>query len=108
MSTDLLGKVVCITGAAGGIGRALSKAFAWEGADLALLDRDEAVLEELAAPLRMARLAVHTTVADLCTEQGVQEGMLCALAAYDGAIDILVPNVGVLIAGSCESFESGP
>ncbi len=110
MSIGLRDKVVCITGAAGGIGRAIAKAFAWEGADLALLDRNQAGLEELAAALRPTGVAVQTVVADLSTEQGVREGMLTALAPYQGAIDALVPNVGALISGpfggvSCEQWR---
>ena len=106
MRTDLRDKVVCITGAAGGIGRAIAKAFAWEGADLALLDRNAAGLEELAAALRTTGVTVQTAVADLRTERGVREGMLATLAPYEGAIDILVPNVGALIAGSFATLES--
>jgi NAD(P)-dependent dehydrogenase (short-subunit alcohol dehydrogenase family) len=106
MRTDLRDKVVCITGAAGGIGRAIATAFAWEGADLALLDLNAADLEELAAALRKTGAAVQTAVADLSTEQGVREGMLAALAPYEGAIDILVPNVGVLISGPFGEVES--
>ena len=49
MRTDLRHKVVCITGAAGGIGRAIAEAFAREGARLALIDVNSAKLEELAA-----------------------------------------------------------
>jgi short-subunit dehydrogenase len=110
MSIDLRDKVVCITGAAGGIGRAIAKASAWEGADLALLDRNAAGLEELAAALRTTGVAVQAVVADLRTEQGVREGMLAALAPYEGTIDILVPNVGALISGpfgevSCEQWQ---
>jgi short-subunit dehydrogenase len=98
------------SGAAGGIGRAIAKAFAWEGADMALLDRNAAGLEELAATLRATGVAIQTVVADLSTEQGVREGMLAALAPYEGAIDILVPNVGALISGpfgevSCEQWQ---
>jgi 3-oxoacyl-[acyl-carrier protein] reductase len=107
MSTDLRDKVVCITGAAGGIGRAIAKGFAWEGADLALLDRNETGLEELAAALCMTGVAIHTTVADLSTEEGVREGMLTALAPYQGAIDILVPNVGALMAGPFREQSCG-
>ncbi len=106
MRMDLQNKVVCITGAAGGIGRAIAEAFAREGARLALLDLNAAGLEELAAALRHTGTVVHTAVADLRTEQGVQEGMQAALSAYEGAIDILVPNVGALIAGPFETLES--
>jgi NAD(P)-dependent dehydrogenase (short-subunit alcohol dehydrogenase family) len=106
MRTDLRDKVVCITGAAGGIGRAIAEAFAQEGARLALIDLNAAGLEELAAALRSTGTVVHTAVADLRLEQGVREGMLTALAPYEGAIDILVPNVGALISGPFETLES--
>src|SRR6266568_5613434 len=46
MRPELHHKVVCITGAAGGIGRAIAEAFAQEGARLALLDLNAAGLEE--------------------------------------------------------------
>jgi NAD(P)-dependent dehydrogenase (short-subunit alcohol dehydrogenase family) len=107
MSSDLRDKVVCITGAAGGIGRAIATAFAWEGADLALLDRDKMGLEELAAALRPMGVRVQTTVVDLRTAHGVRAGMQAALAPYGGVLDILVPNVGALIAGPFETLESG-
>ena len=107
MRSDLRDKVVCITGAAGGIGRAIAKAFAWEGADLALLDRDKTGVEELAAALRITGVTVQTTVVDLRTAHGVREGMQAALAPFGGVLDILVPNVGALIAGPFETLESG-
>ena len=84
MRIDLRHKVVCITGAAGGIGRAIAEAFAKEGAHLALIDFNAEGLEELAAKLRTEEAVVNTAVADLRTEQGVQEGMLAALAPYEG------------------------
>jgi NAD(P)-dependent dehydrogenase (short-subunit alcohol dehydrogenase family) len=106
MSIDLRDKVVCITGAAGGIGRAIAKAFAWEGADLALIDRNATGLEELAAALWATGVAVHTVVADLGTERGVREGMLAALAPFEGTLDILVANVGALHSGPFGDLES--
>jgi NADP-dependent 3-hydroxy acid dehydrogenase YdfG len=90
MRSALRDKVVCITGAAGGIGRAIAKAFAWEGADLALLDRDKTGVEELAVALRPMGVTVQTTVVDLRTAHGVREGMQAALAPYGGVLDILV------------------
>jgi NAD(P)-dependent dehydrogenase (short-subunit alcohol dehydrogenase family) len=106
MRTELQHKVVCITGAAGGIGRAIAQAFAREGARLALIDVNAEGLEELAETLRTSGAIVNTTVADLRTEQGVQEGLLAALTPYEESIDILVLNVGVLIAGPFETLES--
>jgi NAD(P)-dependent dehydrogenase (short-subunit alcohol dehydrogenase family) len=106
MRVELRDKVVCITGAAGGIGRAIAEAFAREGAHLALLDLNAAGLEELATALCTRGTVVHTAVADLRTEEGVREGMIAVLAAYEGVIDILVPNVGVLISGPFEEVSS--
>ena len=106
MRTDLRHKVACITGAAGGIGRAIAEAFAREGARLALIDVNSASLEELAASLRSGGSIVQAAVADLRSEQGVREGMQAVLAAYDGTLDILVPNVGALIAGPFEAVSS--
>lgn len=106
MRTDLRHKVVCITGAAGGIGRAIAEVFARESARLALIDVNVEGLEELAAKLRTAGAVVNISVADLRTEQGVREAMLAALAPYEGAIDILVPNVGALISGPFETLST--
>src|SRR5207248_203126 len=94
------------TGAAGGIGLAIAEAFAREGARLALIDVNAEGLEELAEVLRTTGAVVNTSVADLRTEQGVREGMLAALTPYEGAIDILVPNVGALISGPFETLSS--
>jgi NAD(P)-dependent dehydrogenase (short-subunit alcohol dehydrogenase family) len=106
MRTELRHKVVCITGAAGGIGRAIAEAFAREGARLALIDVNAEGLEELAEVLRTTGAVVNSVVADLRTQHGVREGMLASLASYEEAIDILVPNVGALIAGPFETLES--
>ena len=106
MRTELRDKVVCITGAAGGIGRAIAEAFAQEGARLALIDVNAEGLGELAAVLRAGGTVLNTAVADLRTEQGVRESVLAALAPYEGAIDILVPNVGALISCPFETLES--
>ena len=75
---ELTGKVVCITGAAGGIGSAIARAFAGAGTHLALLDLNEEGLSRLANELRGKRtppISVSTAVADLSTEQGVKSGI---------------------------------
>ena len=53
-------KVVMITGAAGALGRAVAHRFAADGAQLVLLDRDEALLQQL-FPDAALRLAVDIT-----------------------------------------------
>ena len=100
MESGLNKKVVLITGAASGIGAAAARAFAEEGADLALIDVNEQGLVELANELQGEDRVVSLAVADLATREGVERGIEEALAAYDSHIDVLVNNVGVCIARS--------
>jgi len=104
---ELTGKVVCITGAAGGIGSAIARAFAEAGANLALLDLNGEGLARLAHEVRGKRtppISVRTAVADLSTEQGVTSGIAEVLSAFENRIDILVANVGFLIAQRFEEL----
>jgi NAD(P)-dependent dehydrogenase (short-subunit alcohol dehydrogenase family) len=87
-------RVVLITGAASGIGRASSYAFASEGAQLALLDHDSDQLIELATDLADEGSQVATAVADLSTADAVTEGVNTVLQAYEGTVDVLVNKVG--------------
>jgi NAD(P)-dependent dehydrogenase (short-subunit alcohol dehydrogenase family) len=106
---ELTGKVVCITGAAGGIGSAIARAFAGAGTNLALLDLNEEGLSRLANELRGKRtppISVSTAVADLSTEQGVKSGIAEVLSAFGNRIDILVANVGFLIAQRFEELTA--
>ncbi|HLL80385.1 MAG TPA: SDR family oxidoreductase [Ktedonobacteraceae bacterium] len=108
-NNELSGKVVCITGAAGGIGSAIARAFAGAGAHLALLDIDERGLSRLANELpgeQSHSITVSTAVADLSTEQGVKGGISEALAPFDGRVDILSANVGFLIAQRFEELTA--
>jgi NAD(P)-dependent dehydrogenase (short-subunit alcohol dehydrogenase family) len=99
VDTGLGGKVVLITGAAMGIGRATAEAFAGEGARLALVDLAGDQLEELAGSVGVE---AATAVADLSTREGVEEGIASALSPYDGHVDVLVNNVGT---GYVRSFD---
>jgi len=104
---ELIGKVVCITGAAGGIGSAIARAFVGAGSNLALLDLNEEGLSRLANELRGKRtppIIVSTAIADLSTEQGVKSGIAEVLSAFGNRIDILVANVGFLIAQRFEEL----
>src|SRR5260370_16971209 len=97
---ELTGKVVCITGAAGGIGSAIARAFAEAGTNLALLDLNEEGLARLAHEVRGKRtppISVRTAVADLSTKQGVTSGIAEVLSAFGNRIDILLANVGFLL-----------
>lgn len=85
------GRVVVVTGAASGIGRALARRFAREGARLGLLDRDEAALSELAGELGPAAVALPCDVSS--RKQCVRA--LAELERRLGGIDVLVNNAGI-------------
>lgn len=92
-------KVVLITGAAKGIGRATAEEFGRAGATLVLTDRDEEALLKASDELRALGAAVHNRVVDVTDQQAVEE-----LAGWVertlGGLDILVNNAGVGYQGA--------
>ncbi|WLS10239.1 SDR family oxidoreductase (plasmid) [Shinella sumterensis] len=102
METGLNGKIVFITGAANGIGRATALAFAKEGAKLALLDIDDAQLDELTTEIASSGSQAWAVRADLSTSDGVSGGIDKLLEQAGGIADILVNNVG---SGAIRTFE---
>lgn len=87
-------RVVAITGAAGGIGRALAWAFAAGGARLALLDVDEAGLRELTGALEEAGHPALALPCDLREADRVEAAFAQVRAAW-GGVDLLVANAGL-------------
>jgi NAD(P)-dependent dehydrogenase (short-subunit alcohol dehydrogenase family) len=100
VNSGLDGKVVLVTGAANGIGRATAEGFAREGASLALVDLDADGLAALRDELDGVKVA--TATADLSTGAGVVSGVREALAPFEGNLDVLVNNVG---AGAVRTFD---
>ena len=89
-----------VTGAAGGIGRAVSRELSARGANLVLLDRDEVGLAGLAAELRTQRTdrAVTTHVVDLADRDAALAAAQ-AVARANPHVHLLVNNAGVALAG---------
>jgi short-subunit dehydrogenase len=95
---ELAGKTVLLSGATGGLGRAIATALAGHGATLVLSSRKREALEELAAALPGG--GHRTAVADLA-EDGAGE----ALAAEAGVVDGLVANAGLPGTGRLDDFS---
>jgi short-subunit dehydrogenase len=89
------GNGVVVSGAAGGLGRALALRFGAAGARLGLLDRDEAGLAGTAALLRGAGApACAAAVCDVADPPACAEAM-AAVRRELGAIDVLINNAGI-------------
>jgi NAD(P)-dependent dehydrogenase (short-subunit alcohol dehydrogenase family) len=86
-------KVAVITGAAGGIARAVAIAFSREGCRLVLGDIDETGLRAITDQLASAGAEVEAVLADVTTEQGATSVVQTAIERF-GTIDILANVVG--------------
>jgi D-sorbitol dehydrogenase (acceptor) len=102
----LAGRSALITGAARGIGAAFARAYAAEGATVAIGDIDVARAEATAAEIGAGAYAVRLDV----TDQGSIDAALAEVTAQAGGIDILVNNAAVfdlapIVEITRESYE---
>ena len=88
---DLTGKNALITGASGGIGRAIAKELHGAGAQVALSGTRSAPLEELARSLGGNAHVLLCDLADLEAVDGLCKEAIVAM----GSVDILINNAGV-------------
>ena len=96
---ELAGKNVLLSGATGGLGRAMALALAGRGAVLVLSSRRPEALEEL---VRLLPGDGHrAAVADLAEPEGAER-----LAADAGRVDVLVANAGLPGTGRLEAFSA--
>lgn len=91
---DFGGRCVAITGAGGGLGRALALRFALAGARVAALDRDPAGLEQTARELRAIGAPSVSVVCDVSSEADCRSA-LERVRLDLGGVDVLVNNAGV-------------
>ena len=92
---DLRGKTVLVTGAGRGIGRALAAYFAGKAANLALLDMNEADVQETAALCTVEGVTARCYVANAAEEDEVIK-TLDAVVGDFGRLDGLVNNAGIV------------
>ena len=93
MDLQLKGRVAMITGPAKGMGAAITKAFAAEGAKLALIGRDVAAVAPVAKEARGLGAEAIVVPCDLTDARQCEQAAAAASAAY-GRIDILVNVAG--------------
>jgi short-subunit dehydrogenase len=95
---DLTGKLVLLTGATGGLGRAIAQTLASRGATLVLSSRKGEALEELARSLPGS--GHRALVADLAAE-----GAAARLVTDAGEVEVLVANAGLPASGRLDAFS---
>jgi len=98
----LEGRTAVVTGAAGGIGRAIAVSLARRGCNLALADLDEAGMAETAKLTRGVRVSRHRI--DVADRIAVAE-FPSIVAAEHGGVDVLVNNAGVAVGGTFEQVS---
>ncbi|WP_420863938.1 SDR family oxidoreductase [Algirhabdus cladophorae] len=86
------GKTVVITGASRGIGAASAHHFASLGANVVLLARSKAAIEQVAADVGANALAIAVDVADYAA---VKDAVAQTVARF-GGVDVLINNAGVV------------
>lgn len=91
----LAGKVAIVTGAGSGIGRAITLAYAREGARVVLADINQTAAETTAAAAGAAALSVAADVTDVASVRALVE---TATAAF-GRLDVLVNSAAVQLHG---------
>jgi NAD(P)-dependent dehydrogenase (short-subunit alcohol dehydrogenase family) len=95
-------KLVLVTGATSGIGRAAALKFAAEGARVALVGRDRDALDATRKALPAGRDGALAIQADITREEDVRRTVDEAVGAW-GGLDVVVCAAGVIGTGNIES-----
>ena len=101
---QLEGRTAVLTGAAGGIGRALAVVLARRGCHLALADIDETGLAETAELTRAYKIRVSQHRVDVADRADVA-AFPNIVAAEHTSVDVLINNAGVAIGGTFEQVS---
>lgn len=111
MSKGIESKNVLVTGAAQGIGLAVAKRFAEEGASVFIVDRVEPgllgkALDEIRAGAKRATASIDGCQADVSKEAAIEQAFQKAIAVL-GRIDILINNAGINRGHPSDQFPTG-
>ncbi|MFN2492094.1 MAG: glucose 1-dehydrogenase [Pyrinomonadaceae bacterium] len=107
MDKEFYGRVVLISGATSGIGKATALRFAEAGANVAAVGRNEAALENLRKEIESLGAEFHGLRADLSREVGA-EIVISKTVDHFGGLNVLVNAAGHISSGTIEnsSFEA--
>lgn len=100
MNNRLEGKIAVITGGNSGIGRAAAEQFAAEGAKVVIFGRNQKTLDETAAAIGDAAVAVQGDVANLAD----LDRLFAVVKERFGRVDVLFANAGVFKPASLEAI----
>lgn len=104
MSKPMKGKIAVVTGGANGIGFATVQRLAREGADIAILDREEGPLQEAAAFVKKEGGRALPMAVDMLKPPAVAEAF-AKIKKELGPVDILVNNVGQSARGASVELQ---
>ena len=104
MNQTLLGRTALITGASKGLGKAMALALAEAGAGVALVSRDEAKLNAVAAEIRSSGGNAAVFAADVTDEAQVAKVRDAVAEKFGSALHILINNAGINIRKPITDF----
>ncbi len=94
MNLGLENKIALVTGGASGIGAAIVRVLAGEGARVAFVDRNETLGQQLADEMHQSKRTARFIAADLMIEADCQRAVMETVRHF-GGLDILIHNAGV-------------
>ncbi len=97
-------KLVIVTGASSGIGKACAVEFAQKGADVVLVARSESKLEVVAEQILSYGVQVLSVVADVSQEEDCKK-MVDEVLLKFGKIDVLVNNAGISMRAAFSEID---
>ena len=100
---DLQGKTALVTGASGGIGKALAQALAKQGMKVAVSDRAADKLDDVVRELGASAASFPADV----TADGAPGKLVADVVAQFGALDVVLNNAGAMVVGKFDEIDMG-
>ena len=105
VNVRLQGRIIIVTGASSGFGRAIAVRVAREGASVVIADVDEIGGKETASLVHDTGAEAEVVVGDIATEQGARHAAERAIERF-GTVDALVNNAGIAPGDGKDSWNA--